>query len=354
LAQALSDPVASEGECRSMSAPWDADANSGMLQGWSAGESPFAPASRASPTADVGIGTASSSWQADETSGMMQGWGDSSFAVQAAPVVPGGLLSEADVRSLRVREDAPPVSSTACTGRGARAEDLFADWRGEESAVPEAMDLAEPGTDGGGVSDSADFTEATALRCSKNHALQPIEACSDGQCDRCGQDVLTGSPVMACCPCDFWLCAECLAQDPADLMDHIEDPELSAMLEKGVDGMMQEYVEKVRTLLRDQGAFNDLCEQGAVIATGAGKGSCVGGSQVPIGGLMLTTAEELRVALNCVCKRCELDEVDEEEAQEIFDGPMDVATFYLLAREYFASLCRTLSMNDCAVASMNE
>jgi len=76
------------------------------------------------------------------------------------------------------------------------------------------------------------------MRCPKNHALQPIEApSSDGECDRCGQDVFTGSLVLECCSCNYWLCAECgrksyfsstqvmaVEADFLDVSDNDQDP----------------------------------------------------------------------------------------------------------------------------------
>mmetsp|Transcript_16166 Transcript_16166/g.33676 ORF Transcript_16166/g.33676 Transcript_16166/m.33676 type:complete len:191 (-) Transcript_16166:223-795(-) len=93
-------------------------------------------------------------------------------------------------------------------------------------------------------------------------------------------------------------------------------------------------VAELQALLRDNAAFFEACEEATLNA--------VGPSQP--GEVQLRSAANLRVALSHICARCGIEEVDEEEADDLFDGPMDPGVFYQLAREYFSSLSRTLTM----------
>jgi len=61
-------------------------------------------------------------------------------------------------------------------------------------------------------------------------------------------------------------------------------------------------------------------------------------------GLQILSSEELREALNIINKRCRIEAVNEEEADDLFDGPMDLGVFYQFAREYFGTLCRSLTL----------
>mmetsp|Transcript_71738 Transcript_71738/g.232256 ORF Transcript_71738/g.232256 Transcript_71738/m.232256 type:complete len:83 (-) Transcript_71738:84-332(-) len=58
----------------------------------------------------------------------------------------------------------------------------------------------------------------------------------------------------------------------------------------------------------------------------------------------LGSPSELREAMNSICRQCEMEEIDEAEAIDLYDGTMDAGVFYQIAHEYFSTLCRTLTM----------
>ncbi|CAE7243819.1 unnamed protein product [Symbiodinium microadriaticum] len=91
---------------------------------------------------------------------------------------------------------------------------------------------------------------------------------------------------------------------------------------------------KLQALLCDNGALFEVCQHAVRIATQSGASSS-----------QLTSVEMLQIALNHICRHCGIDSVDREEADELWDGPMDVGVFYQFAREYFSSLCRVLTMD---------
>lgn len=93
-------------------------------------------------------------------------------------------------------------------------------------------------------------------------------------------------------------------------------------------------IAELQALLRDNAAFFEACEAAVQHAVG----------RPEHGEPQLQSAGDLRGALSHVCRRCRIEEVDEEEAGDLFDGPMYPGVFYQLAREYFSSLCRTLTM----------
>eukprot|EP00933_Yihiella_yeosuensis_P066041 TRINITY_DN70108_c0_g1_i1.p1 TRINITY_DN70108_c0_g1~~TRINITY_DN70108_c0_g1_i1.p1 ORF type:complete len:202 (-),score=57.67 TRINITY_DN70108_c0_g1_i1:79-645(-) len=97
-------------------------------------------------------------------------------------------------------------------------------------------------------------------------------------------------------------------------------------------------VKKLQALLADNAAFFEACE--AAIA----KLSINGPAVVP-GSVVIHTVEQLRSALTHICELCAVEEVDEEEALDLWEGPMDSGVFYQYAKEYFSSLCRTLLMD---------
>eukprot|EP00439_Symbiodinium_sp_Y106_P085056 s180_g27.t1 len=91
---------------------------------------------------------------------------------------------------------------------------------------------------------------------------------------------------------------------------------------------------KLQALLCDTGALFEVCQHAVLIATQSAAASS-----------QLTSVEMLQIALNHICRHCGIDSVDREEADELWDGPMDVGVFYQFAREYFSSLCRVLTMD---------
>ncbi|CAE7262062.1 unnamed protein product [Symbiodinium sp. CCMP2456] len=91
---------------------------------------------------------------------------------------------------------------------------------------------------------------------------------------------------------------------------------------------------KLQALLCDNGALFEVCQHAVRIAT------------EPIAWDRRGVAKQIRPTLrNHVCRHCGIDSVDREEADELWDGPMDVGVFYQFAREYFSSLCRVLTMD---------
>jgi hypothetical protein len=113
--------------------------------------------------------------------------------------------------------------------------------------------------------------------------------------------------------------SECL--DPNELISRVNQ-------EAGLE------VAQLQALLLDNGAFFVACEE--AMASAAAPASP--------GQFKLQSAEELRTAMNHICDRCQIERVDEDEAQELYDEPMEASVFYETAREYFRSLVRMLTM----------
>mmetsp|Transcript_28815 Transcript_28815/g.52481 ORF Transcript_28815/g.52481 Transcript_28815/m.52481 type:complete len:194 (+) Transcript_28815:43-624(+) len=114
-------------------------------------------------------------------------------------------------------------------------------------------------------------------------------------------------------------------EDEVDLQDVVA----------AIDSELKADVTQLRALLIDNGAFHDACQQ-AVQSTAS--------TSLPVSSITLNDSAALQKALNYISNQCQIELVDEEEAADMFDGPMDASVFYQLAKEYFSALCRTLSM----------
>lgn len=188
-----------------------------------------------------------------------------------------------------------------------RAEDLFADWYGEEDA-PASPAEPEP------------------------EALAAVAAAK--------------------------------AEAEAESSDDSDDSGTMRGTMQGID------VSQLQDLLRDQGVFFEACEGAVVIAAGSSGqqprtthqwgqqyqelqemqrrlSEMESGQQQqqqqhhrPV----LNNPEELKLALNTILRRCEMELVDDAEARDLFVDVMDAGVFYQVAREYFSTLCRTLTM----------
>merc|ERR1712046_60046 len=94
--------------------------------------------------------------------------------------------------------------------------------------------------------------------------------------------------------------------------ESLEDDDTFAALLK-IDTEIDEGAEKLSALLCDSSAFYEACEAAVALAA------------VPVTiptDLQLANAKELQKALNYICNRCQIEEVDDEEAEELFDEPM--------------------------------
>ncbi|CAK8989866.1 unnamed protein product [Durusdinium trenchii] len=96
-------------------------------------------------------------------------------------------------------------------------------------------------------------------------------------------------------------------------------------------------IEALQALLRDNAAFFEVCNEAVKLASD------------PPG--QLSSVQSFSSALNHVCQRCEMEPVEPDEADDLWDGPMDVGVFYQFAREYFGSLCRALTMDLSLIES---
>ncbi|CAE7393422.1 unnamed protein product [Symbiodinium pilosum] len=92
---------------------------------------------------------------------------------------------------------------------------------------------------------------------------------------------------------------------------------------------------KLQALLCDNAALFEVCQRAVAIA----------GETLSEAPSQLANVEMLQVALNHICQHCDIDLLEKEEADELWDGPMDLGVFYQFAREYFSSLCRVLTMD---------
>mmetsp|Transcript_96128 Transcript_96128/g.170589 ORF Transcript_96128/g.170589 Transcript_96128/m.170589 type:complete len:215 (-) Transcript_96128:90-734(-) len=97
---------------------------------------------------------------------------------------------------------------------------------------------------------------------------------------------------------------------------------------------------QLQALLCDNAAFFEACEEAILAASG----------QNDRVGCQLQRVDTFQKAMNHICSRCGIEEVDREEARDLWDGPMDSGVFYQFAREYFSSLCRTLTMDMSMIA----
>eukprot|EP00927_Polykrikos_kofoidii_P069774 TRINITY_DN65396_c0_g1_i1.p1 TRINITY_DN65396_c0_g1~~TRINITY_DN65396_c0_g1_i1.p1 ORF type:complete len:272 (-),score=63.12 TRINITY_DN65396_c0_g1_i1:104-817(-) len=105
---------------------------------------------------------------------------------------------------------------------------------------------------------------------------------------------------------------------------------------------MKASAQKLQALLADTAAFHEACEKAIALPKAAdGEKSPLTSNTLD---LSISSPEDLRDAMNFICRKCDIEEVDDEEACELFDGPMDSGVFYCVAREYFSSLSRTLVM----------
>ncbi|CAL1152312.1 unnamed protein product [Cladocopium goreaui] len=114
----------------------------------------------------------------------------------------------------------------------------------------------------------------------------------------------------------------------------------------GKDGDSDDSIDpqRLQALLRDNAAFFEVCNEAMKSASEQGTI------------LQLSTVQSFSAALNYICNHCGIEPVEPEEADDLWDGPMDAGVFYQFAREYFGSLCRALTMDislieHCAAAA---
>eukprot|EP00928_Gymnodinium_smaydae_P061849 TRINITY_DN45828_c0_g1_i1.p2 TRINITY_DN45828_c0_g1~~TRINITY_DN45828_c0_g1_i1.p2 ORF type:complete len:256 (-),score=87.35 TRINITY_DN45828_c0_g1_i1:6-773(-) len=144
----------------------------------------------------------------------------------------------------------------------------------------------------------------------------------------------------------------------AEEEDEEDDEEDDADMLAAVDDEVRANITALKALLSDNAAFYEACEAAVALAADtpgdsasaslipgypaeASAGAAVAGVSRP----QLRSKEALQRAMNSICERCGIEEFDEDEAKDMFDGhPMDSGVFYQVAREYFQSLVRTLTM----------
>merc|ERR1712187_12133 len=123
-------------------------------------------------------------------------------------------------------------------------------------------------------------------------------------------------------------------QEDAQGSDDDEDDEEEDAI-RMIEDELKANAEKLQALLRDNAAFYEACDDAV---RGAGGPSPEGDAL----SVQIRSKDEFRHALNKICIRCGIEEVDDEEADDLYDEPMDPGVFYQFAREYFGSLSRTL------------
>ncbi|CAD7923219.1 unnamed protein product [Amoebophrya sp. A120] len=107
--------------------------------------------------------------------------------------------------------------------------------------------------------------------------------------------------------------------------------ELTAGLE-ALDQADEEFLEilqKLKSLLLDQGSFHDLCQKGYEQQGNA-----------------LKTAADLKKALDVISADIGLEPVTMDEADELFLENLDAFEYYTLAKKFFESVSRTLDEDN--------
>merc|ERR1712187_677831 len=118
-------------------------------------------------------------------------------------------------------------------------------------------------------------------------------------------------------------------QEDAQGSDDDEDDEEEDAI-RMIEDELKANAEKLQALLRDNAAFYEACDE-AVRRCGGPNSD--GDAQ----SVQIRSKEEFQYALNTICTRCGIEEVEDEEADDLYDGPMDPGVFYQFAREYFSS-----------------
>mmetsp|Transcript_25091 Transcript_25091/g.45650 ORF Transcript_25091/g.45650 Transcript_25091/m.45650 type:complete len:240 (-) Transcript_25091:73-792(-) len=238
-----------------------------------------------------------STWQVDAAAGTLDGWGEpvasAAPAASAAPPAPDpAAVAPESGSGAADGSSAVEAASVATAPRkgGDRAEDLFADWRGEEASA-ESCTAIKPAA------------QARAEEKAEDTQKEVEEA--DPEID------IAGAPEL---------------EDAEAALDAI-----TADIEKSA--------EELSALLQDTAAFHEAC-QSAIKHAAKVKAEDVPGQAV------LQTAEDLQKALNYISDPLGIEALDDEEAAGLFDGPMDMGFFYQLARDYFTSLSRTLAFDS--------
>lgn len=249
-------------------------------------------------------GNPSAVWVADADSGMLQGWGTPTLAAA------GGYAGTAVAT-------AASTTATAAPGAAPGADALAAP--GGEAAAAAAAGAADAGA-------TALAKAALASEVLQNLATAEVPDIPEDRAAELFADLLEGADAR----CDEATAAKEEGSDADEgALDLPSDDELRAS------------VEKLQALLRDNAAFHEACEA-AFSAVESSRD--IEGARPITPRPQLNSKEELRLALNHICEGCGIEEVEEEEATDLYDGPMDAGVFYQLAREYFQSLCRTLTM----------
>eukprot|EP00929_Paragymnodinium_shiwhaense_P069555 TRINITY_DN35077_c0_g1_i1.p1 TRINITY_DN35077_c0_g1~~TRINITY_DN35077_c0_g1_i1.p1 ORF type:complete len:259 (+),score=104.48 TRINITY_DN35077_c0_g1_i1:83-859(+) len=234
-------------------------------------------------------------WSVDVDSGTLAGW-DVAVKKPAAAASGGYGAGDSKEAPLATAEAAAPAAAAkASTGASPAAADAK-----KEEAAARAEDLFADRSATAGASNDTAAPEAAAAAAASSDAA----AAGNG-----GED------------------------DDSSSEDE-EDERLKALL-KQADEELAVDTKVLRELLRDNGEFMTACEEAFKFA----------GGKIGVNGKPIETVEQLQKAMNHLCRRCVMEELDEEETMDIYDGPMDGGVFYQLAREYFDSLCHTLAMS---------
>jgi len=244
------------------------------------------------------------SWNADAFSGALTWCPDGGTPGTTAPppqVVAGSASSgysnggAADVAVASASAEAKTGGST--TG-GGKAEDLFADWYGDSSAPDPS---------------------ASAAREDGDYERQMSNLMADDE----GED---GVAQLE----------QAMESMEVDAGDDVDDYETAVAKHEKVEDDIERGAELLSKMLCDNEAFIEACE--AAFSSVAAPPKQVGDEK------QLWTVADLKKALNHICQQVELEDVDDEEANDLFDGPMEMSLFYSLAKEFFSSWSRTLTM----------
>lgn len=252
-------------------------------------------------------------WCADTASGTLSGWG--------SRVMPAALVSSPPVRpaaqgSLATMSQAVPEAVEAPRSTQHRAQDLFADINGEADSQGQFGNLAgqvdaagngeesSDGSDGGEPADSG----AESIDVAELQALLRDNAALFEECEAALVAAVGGAGQQR--------------SQHQDQQQHGQQQQRQQQQQQQHELQQQQPLQRPLPL---QQSLQQPLQQQPLLP-------------------QLRSAEELQEALNHICRRCHIDLVDDDEAVDLFDGAMDLGVFYQFAREYFGTLCRTLTM----------
>lgn len=272
--------------------------------------------------APIPVGDASKAWGANADSGLISGWDApaSSSATAAGQAPQAHDVQESSPSDVPKKEATPQTMLAAALAAAEKADD-------REKAVAAALQVVEqmqsqslePGQDAETLLEELMRTTlaTSAGASSSKPSTKPAgKDRADLLFEDSDEETSAADAVVEAKPCGT---AEA---DDEDEEDEDSDEDIIA-------------VKRLQELLLDSALFHEVCEN-AVNTVGTISAS---------GPRELRSAEDLQKAINIILNRCGVEEMDEEEALDLYDEPMQGSVFYQLAHEYFKSFVRTVLMN---------